>query len=404
MKQGTFLSALCLVHTLSSNAQSGILWDKDNRQPVTHASIYTNQGGNILATSSDENGFFTVSFPFRELTISHINYEQQQLSNLKEDTIFLKPKSQLLAEVVVNNNEPKWIRKKLQTFLKNKSTLYQPSDCHMAYEYYKANVGDSSGYAFQSKGLMYIPSTTHIRKDSMYRVCPDQNIIQYKDTTAGPDFYDMQLMLYENVVEGLDNKFIRKHKFCENKEYASKNSSIVQINFWSERYKEDKGYLLMDTTNCAIIEARQTTGLAYNLENKMNSLVLSVAKLAVGLEYEDWTIDNVIHFQHINGKYYPQSITYKYYERRSNYNKFAAAKHKQLIQHFASREASLVLSPAQSTSTARYYDIPHEIHWAIIYTESKRHARNRVAIQKEMPRHYKLFGETQATIPKLPSN
>lgn len=403
MKQRTFLAALCVVYALSSNAQRGILWDKDNQLPISHASIYTNQGGNVLATSSDENGSFTVSFPFRELTVSHINYEQQQISHLK-DTIFLKPKYQLLPEVVVNNSEPQWIRKKLRTFLENKGTLYQTADSQMRYEYNKTNVGDSSGYAFQSKGLMYIPSTAHIQKDSMYRISPDLNIIQYKDTTAGPDFYDMQLMLYENAVTELDSKFIKRHRFGENKEYDNDNRSIVQINFWSERFKEDKGYILMDTTTCAIIEARHTTGLTYNLNHKMNSFVLSVAKLAIGLEYEDWTIDNTIRFQNINGKYYPQSVTFKYFEKRSNYNKLASAKHKQLIQYFINREASLALSPTQDAPTSRFYDVPHEIHWAIIYTESKRHARNRVAIQKEMPRHYKLFGETQATIPKLPSN
>jgi len=372
-------------------AQKGIVWDSVNRIPVPHASLLTNWQGRILATSTDSAGRFRVTFPFHALTVSHLNYAKLKVSALA-DTLFLTPKAQMLAEVVVSNTEPKWIKEKLRAFLENRKNRYQTADCQMEYDYVKSNVGDSSAYAFQSQGRMYVPSLRHLDCDSMYQVCPDRNVVQYKDSTAGVDFYDLQLMLYENVAAEMDSKFIRHHVFRQNEAYQNADKDILQLAFWSEKYKDDKGFLTIDTARCVILDASRSTGLRCNLDEKMNSMVLSLARAAIGLHYDDWTIDNTIHYEDRNGIYYPSRITYQYYEKRSNYDKFATSKKKIRVEYFASREATLTLYDTTRAPGARYYDIPHEIHSAIIYIESKRHSLNRTAVSK-MPREYQKLKE-----------
>jgi hypothetical protein len=113
---------------------------------------------------------------------------------------------------------------------------------------------------------------------------------------------------------------------------------------------------------------------------------------AVGLQYDEWTIDNTIHYEARGGVYYPSRITYQYYEKRSSYDKFATSKTKKRVEYFASKEATLTLHDTTRTPGPRYYDIPHEIHSAIIYIESRRHSRNSIAVSK-MPREYQKLKE-----------
>ena len=389
MKKLMLVPLMCLI-CLAAMAQKGVLWDKVNNMPVAHVNLYTNNRGNVLATSSDSKGHFGIEFSFKTLIISHINYEKLKLTAL-QDTIFLTPNVNLLGEITIVNKEPKWIKEKLYSFLKKKKQLYQTIDNHLEYCYDKSNIGDTCGYAFHSEGLMYLPSLRNLEKDSMYQVCPAKNIIQYKDKTAGVDLYDMQLMLYENAVSELNSKFIRKHIFCENEAFKSTDKNVVQIVFWSDKFKDDKGTITMDTTQCVILDATRSTGLSCNLKEKMNAFVLSVFKAAIGHQYEDWTIDSAIHYEKINGIYYPSNLSYKRYEKRSYYDKFVTSKKKKRIEYFKNDEAILSLKTTTSSPlVTHYYDIPHDPHSAVIYIESKRHSRNNIAITK-MPREYKLY-------------
>lgn len=376
-----------LLYFLPLKAQKGVLWDKTNNMPIAHASIYANNQGRVSATSTDVNGHFEITFPFNTLTVSHISYKKLNIAVVK-DTIFLTPKIQMLSEITVVNTEPTWIKEKLHYFIKNRKRLYQTDDKQMEYDYGKCNISDTCGYTFHSHGLMYVPSMTNLNKDSMYQVCPTKNIVQYKDSTAGVDFYDLQLMMYENIVSEMNSKFIKRHVFRQNEAYQNPDKSIQQIVFWSEKYKDDKGTITIDTARCVILEANRSTGLACNLDEKMNSFVLSSLHTAIGLQYKDWTIDNTIHFKMIDGIYYPSYITYKYYESYTHYDKLATSKKKKSVDCFSDHEASVSLHEALFTSTAHYYDIPHDPHSAIIYIESKRHSLNNIAIKK-MPREYK---------------
>ncbi|PTL33679.1 hypothetical protein C7120_03520 [Prevotella sp. oral taxon 376] len=382
--------SVCLFFTVSCAAQERcVVWDKVNGTPVSHASLYTINGKGVLATSSDSNGVAVVRFPFKRLTISHLSYRSVVLRSLT-DTVFLEPKVQFLSEVTVRDEEPEWIKEKLMRFLKVRSRLYQPADSYAAYDYDKRNIGDSAAYAFRSRGIMYVPSLRNLDRDSMYQVCPESNVVSYKDTTAGVDFYDMQLMLYENAAASIDRKFVRRHVFRVNETYGGADRNIVQLVFWSPKYGDDRGTLTMDTARCAVLEVSRSTGLRCNLDEKMNSLVLSVVRAAVGLRYEDWTIDTSIRFERRGEAYYPSYVSYKYYESRSSYDKLLTNSKKRLVAYFSTKEATLSLMGTAEKPLRLLYDIPHEKHSAVISIESKRHQRNRVAMEK-MPRTYRFF-------------
>lgn len=384
-------SFLLFFIAVTCSAQGSIVVVDDvTSMPVVHACLYSHNKGNIVATSTDSSGRADVAFRFDTLTVSHISYERYVLAKMT-DTIRLQPKEEILAEVVVADAEPAWIKEKLRYFVKHRKGLYQTRDAFIPYSYDMRSIGDSAGYACSSVGQMYVPSVEHIDKDSMYQICPERNVVQYKDST-GMNFYVMQLMLYENVIAEMSNKFIKRHTFRVNHAYNNDgNKDVVQLVFWSDKYKEDRGTITIDTMKCAILEASRSTGLACNLDEKMNSFVLLTLKQAVGLKYNDWTIDNHIRFRQIGGAYYPSEITYKYYDSRSAYDKLAISSKKQTVYTFISNEAKLTFGEnSEAVKSGRFYDIPHEIHSAILYIEPKRHSLNRQAMEK-MPRTYQTF-------------
>ena len=175
MKKWFYIIA-CIVFSISAQAQKGILWDKVNNIPVAHASIYTSANGKTSAALSDKEGHFNITFPFEELTVSHISYAKRKITSLS-DTIFLEPTEVLIQEVTVSNIEPEWIKAKLNRFVKERKTYYQTADIYLPYQYDKSNIRDTSGYAFSSRGTLYVPSIRHLDKDSMYQVAPIENTI-----------------------------------------------------------------------------------------------------------------------------------------------------------------------------------------------------------------------------------
>lgn len=385
----TLLFPLLLLALPGKAQRRHVVWDKANNIPVAHASLHTTRGGRVLATSTDSSGTARVDFPFSRITVSHISYEPQTLAALP-DTVFLQPTTELLPEVTIRQEEPRWIREKLRRFVKNRNRLYLTHDTLLAYRYHTRNLSDSVGYAFDSEGQLYTPSLAHMDKDSMYLIHPERNVVHYRDTTARADFSCMKLMLYEHLVAEFDNKFIRRHHFGVNTDYRGA-PNVVQLVFWADKHRDDRGTLTLDTARCVVLEASRSTGLQTNLDEKIGSFLLGVFKHAVGLRYDDWTIDHTISFRDIGGTLYPEAITYKYYERYSSYDKFAVQANKTRLTKFSTREATLTLSPADGSPLDHpVYDLPHEIHAAIVYIESKRHARNRLAM-RQMARSYVPF-------------
>lgn len=380
-KKGLGLVLVLLQLVIAAQAQKGVVLDATTHRPVVHANLYSSDRGRVRAVSTDSLGRYDVTFPFRTITVSHISYQRITLSGLP-DTIYLTPRDEELAEVEVSSQEPAWIKKKLLYFVKNRKRLCQTSDAQMEYQYEKSNLGDSTAYSFRSSGLMYVPSMAHLDKDSVYQVCPDRNIVYYKDSTAGVDFSDMEPMLYDNTVAGMDKRFVNHHHFCENWQYEGTSKGLVQLSFWSDRYKDDHGFITMDTARCIIIDAQRSTGMKCNLNEKMGPLMQKIFHTAVGLNFTEWTIDQRIKFEEHDGVYRPAAISYKIHEAYNRYDRLASSKKKRREFLFKSREARLTLQPtARGQSSAHYYDISREPGSAIIYIEPKRVALNREAIR-----------------------
>ncbi|MCR5077821.1 MAG: carboxypeptidase-like regulatory domain-containing protein [Prevotella sp.] len=377
---------------LSVRAQKGIVWDAVNHRPVIHANLYTSGKGLVRAVSTDSLGHFSVTFPFHTLTVSHVSYQRRQLSSLP-DTIFLTPHEEQLGEVVVNNQEPAWIREKLLYFVKNRKRLYQAADSQMEYQYETSNLGDSVGYGFRSAGLMYVPSLEHLDKDSVYQVCPDSNIVYYKDSTARVDFSGMTSMLYDNFVTRMDRHFVRHHRFCENKQYDGAGHGWVQFSFWSDRFKGDHGSVTMDTARCVIIEAHRSTGLQCNLREKVGAFVLGMFRMFVGMNFTEWSVDQRVRYELHEGLYCPAAISYKYYQAYDRYDRLASSKKKQRKFIFESSESRMTLRPTgRPRCAAHYYDISRYPEAAIIFVETKRVALNREAM-RQMPHESRQLEE-----------
>lgn len=85
----------------------GTVFDKDNKKPVIHASIYFN--GTMVGTNTDENGYFILDvskYPSMPLSVSALGYELVTLSDYSRDkqfVVYLTPKVFELKDVVVSD-------------------------------------------------------------------------------------------------------------------------------------------------------------------------------------------------------------------------------------------------------------------------------------------------------------
>jgi len=277
-----------------------ILWDKMNNLPVSRASVYSTLNGNVKSTYSNEDGRVSVDFTFDCLTISHINYKKKTIENLP-DTLYLEPNSQLLPEITISAGEPSWIRPLLKKIVKLKETKYGCRDV-FKYEYQTQNVGNSTLYGFESKGLL--------RKNDLYEISPTENTITYKDKTAGCDFSNLKNTFYHNFVSDIDVGFIKDHKFFVDDQPDNKDKNVVKIFFKSQKVDKDSGYFSIDTLNCIVLSAKRSTGLEYNVKERTNPLVRATINTFYGHKYKDWQIDYQVDYQKRGNTYYLSSCKY----------------------------------------------------------------------------------------------
>ncbi len=383
------LNLLCA--SLAIQAQvSGVVMDRQTMEPVVHANVYTLQDGQFIGCMTDWQGHFTLAAKTQRYTVSHLNYQRRTFTELP-DTVYLEPKENSTPEVVITGKEPAWIRPKLRQFVQLKEQNYQTRDLYRTYSYETSNIGDSTGYAFASEGTILLPSLRHLRKDSVYQVDAPKNVITYKDSTAGPDWSLLKTLLYDNFVTGMDNKFIRQHRFAFNPHYHGADG-VVQIVFWSNKYDRDRGTLDLDTTRCVILAATRSTGINYNRNERMGRLFYWAYRQARDLEISEWTVDNAITFTSQNGTLVPASFGFRNVEKWSMRYKLRGSRDTTRHETFSNKEASLHLkTPAEATNiTGRpLLDIAPHPH-AVIYVESKRAAKMREALQN-VPRTYRSF-------------
>jgi hypothetical protein len=408
----TLILFVFLLSVMAVKAQvTGIVCDKTTNMPIAYASIYSTDDGTFHAVSTDANGRFNIGFKFRKVTFSHLNYNKVVTSAVS-DTVFMTPKVNTVGEVVVTNNEPKWINDVLFRFVDTRNEHYQMSAKLMNYAYETNNLGDTCGYSFKSNGTLSIPSIHQMDKDSVYKVSTASNTVFFKDTTAGVDFYPMRQMLYENFVNAMDKKFIHNHIFRENEAYKNADSHVVQLVFWSPKQKDDRGTLVIDTAQCIVLSATRHLGLETNLKEKTNSIVRGLFKAVRGYNYDDWVVDNSIDFQQINGILYPARITYRNYNKWSYNEKKKESKHLfaissdsptsskkdknsdkstvQRVTNFSSTESELTLNPCSQIVKSSFIDLEPVVYTAFIVIDTRHKVEMRKAL-KNVPKKFELY-------------
>ena len=305
MNKRTIVSIVFLCLSVTSFAQkSFVIWDKVNNIPVSRASVYTTYMGKVRSTFSDQQGRVVVDFAFDNLMISHINYQKESVKVLS-DTLFMEQSMQLLSEVVVSPaGEPSWIKPMLLDFIKTKAKKYR-SNGVLRYEYQTQNVGDTVLYRFLSKGL--------IRKKKYFEISPLENIITFKDKSAGCDYSNLKNTLYHDFISDMDEKFVKEHRFYVDNESERLGVNVVRLLFKSKKDWKDSGYLCIDTLQNVILRAKRSTGLAYNVQHRTNALVRSTINAMYGHKYKDWQIDIEAVYQQADNYFYLSSCRYSNY-------------------------------------------------------------------------------------------
>ena len=71
----------------AQNAVTTVVADAETHLPVSHASLYTKEGGRFRSVITNGKGIANVPFIFQRLTVSHLNYERLIVRHLS-DTLF----------------------------------------------------------------------------------------------------------------------------------------------------------------------------------------------------------------------------------------------------------------------------------------------------------------------------
>ena len=370
----TVLFLLTTTNQILFAQAKGVVIDKESRQPIPYASIYTKNGETVLGAMTNENGLFSLNFTFQTLFFSHINYEKIELQ--KEslcDTILLTPASVLLSEVVVNSKQPKWIPRILAEVAKMKNKNYQSSDKQFAYNYESYTLGDSSGYAFKSKGSLLVPK---LSSNPQYYINAQNSIIKYKDKTAGVDFTNLKRMLYADFISYFDKKFINNNDFKQNSLFETSNPHLVQLFFHDKKDKTTNGYMVVDTVNNAIVEVEHNVGTEYNIKNN-TTLYFKTFSPKQGIKHNLWITKSHYKYSKLGNSYYIVESKYKFSRKSTIKNK------KTDSQYFTTIESKLFLQNQTTQTDTKRIPLIKPFDAITIYTkkmQSEEAALNRVPV------------------------
>lgn len=317
---------------------------------------------------------------FDSLVFQHINYTPYILKKQSyKDTLYLNPLSYTLNEIDVYATESLWIRKKLHLVVKNIKKFYTlPSSIQQDYVYNTYTLSDSSGYAFESKGILQ-------SNKNEYSILPILSAIKYKDSTAGTDFSNLRRMLHDDFLPRFTSNFIKNNSFRENKGFRHTNPNVVQLFYFSNDKLSDDGYLVIDTLKNVILEAQQNLGTQSNIENNTSSLLRKAAK-SRGFTYNDWITQTQYIYTEINGSYLLQSCIYKLYMRTTTENK------KLSNSYFVSTKSTVRLSNPTLTNSVsnskQFLILPKPYYIVPIYTKTMREEEEKL---QRIKRTYKKF-------------
>ena len=381
------LLACFLFSATQTRAQNRcVVIDDETEMPVSHASLFTKEGGRFHSAITNERGRATVGWTFRKLTVSHLNYERQTLSRLT-DTIRLVPKYHLAAEIVVSS-EPAWIRPLLKRFVRQKNRLYGWNQQALSYHYLTQNIEGNKYYHFESDGLL----RKNPQDDSQFQLAQQQACITSVDSTRLTDLTNLRRMLYEDFVEEMDNGFIRSHRFSVSDRDDDLDDDEVELIFRAKNDRSDHGRFVIDTVRCVIRQVIRTTGLKANKQMRASAALLAMSRLMTGYQITAWDVDYGVNYFENAGNWYPRDIRYKFFfKARENITEKDEASFDSLTGGgFSNMESTITLKPATSVpDTCEFKPLPRT--WYIkINTDSEREYEIELA---NMPAQFVLYKE-----------
>lgn len=263
---GLILVAGCCPDVVAQ--KRGVVVDGDTWRPVSGVSVYTDSVGKRLrGMSTDALGRFSVPLGTRRVRFSHTSYKPLEVvGDALADTVYMTPKNVQLSEIVVRDEEPRWIREALRRFIATRERNYRTVPKTMSYKYATCTYGknDSVGdYRYTSEGNIMLQP---LGSKELSKIDARENVVYSKDSTATGDFLNLRRMLQEDIVNEIDNRFIKEHRYWQNTDYADADSNVVLIKFRSKKFKIDEGYLVIDTLRNVILEGFRRSGRDYKLK------------------------------------------------------------------------------------------------------------------------------------------
>ena len=326
----------------------GVVVDGETWRPVSGVSVYTDSVGKRLrGMSTDALGRFSIPAGTRRVRFSHTSYKPLEVSgDALADTVYMTPKNVQLSEIVVRDEEPRWIREALRRFLAARERNYRTVPKTMSYKYatYTYGQNDSVGdYRYTSEGNIMLQP---LGSKELSKIDARENVVYSKDSTATGDFKNLRRMLQEDIVNEIDNRFIKEHRYWQNTDYADADSNVVQIKFRSKKFKLDEGYLVIDTLRNVILEGFRRSGRDYNLKRLTPASVRNTLAL-FGVRYPVFDIEKRHLYVGEDGVFYPKESscvvkqTWTYKDNRSTYDTQASVSYGDSLYHTRGEWADL---------------------------------------------------------------
>lgn len=245
---------------------------------------------------------------------------------------------------------------------------------------------------FESHGLLLVPSMAQMRADSLFRIVPEQNIVYGSDTALAskPDSVYLHWthfndMLYDNLIQTFDSRFLRQHRFAVNEQFEHRNRNVVQLIFWSKRYNLDRGFLNLDTARCVVLEAERHSGLECVKAEYGSRFALGLLHLFLKTELKDWTV-NLRAAYDDDGQ--PREFRYQSSRHFTTWSD-TKKKRREWIDSKSSVETTLMIRPTSRTASSdALIDIYPTKHVEIVNSKSRKYKmQQRLGA---VPRAYRL--------------
>lgn len=361
IKKLCFFLLLALLVQAASAQTKGVIMDKETHKGIPFACISAKNGSSVQGGMSDENGRFEINFEFKTLVFSHVYYQKLELEKKDlEGIVYLSPKDIILPEIVITNEQPQWIKRILMEVIKNKAANYQNAEEQFEYEYETSTLSDSSGYSFQSKGDVRIPSMS---KNDLAHIRAKDNTIRYKDNKAKANFWEFREIVYDDFIKNLSKDFLSSYRIVQNTSFKTEDANLVQLQFSSKKYKDEDGFLVVDTTRKVILELEHRMGKDFNLKTKTPTMLRLLSESFFSLKYHHWNMQiHARYIQHSN-YYILSSAQFKSYMKRSSTFK------KKTYTYFGSNEAELRLKKKDKTQEKDWTLLPKHWYMAKFYTK-----------------------------------